>query len=186
MKESIVVVSDTHGSLTAWKKAEGLMSRSKLVIHAGDVLYHGARNPLPDGYNTTGLIEEINKFKGSLMMVKGNVDSLVDEWVLPYPLPEYVLVEINGLRLVVYHGYQHNNEKDRIKFARRFKADILIYGHTHIPEIKNREDIILLNPGSMSLPKQKPAIPSVAVIKDNSIEIIDLDSLEIVKEMTLK
>ncbi|NLU43022.1 MAG: phosphodiesterase, partial [Firmicutes bacterium] len=40
----IGVISDTHGSVTAWRKAYDQVLRSAdLIVHAGDLLYHGPR-----------------------------------------------------------------------------------------------------------------------------------------------
>src|SRR6056297_1258867 len=103
----IVIISDLHGNLKAWKEAKKYFVGANLIINAGDVLYHGARNPLTDGYNTELLVTELNNSNLNLMMVKGNVDALVDDWVLPYPLPEYALIDREGVRIIVYHGYQH-------------------------------------------------------------------------------
>lgn len=177
----IAVISDSHGSLEAWEKAEKYFKDSDLVLHAGDILYHGSRNPLPAGYNTIALTEKINEDVGKhydLLAVQGNVDSQVDNWVLPYPLPEYAVYDNNGFRIVLYHGHQHETVGERVDFASRFGADLLIFGHTHLPFLEERDRLILLNPGSISLPKQEPAVPTMALIEDSEIRIINLDSGE--------
>lgn len=176
-----VVISDSHGSLDNWKKAENYFDGADMVLHAGDLLYHGARNPLPDGYNTKGLVEHLNKIDYDLLAVKGNVDALVDDWVLPYPLPEFTVVEDNGLRIVIYHGYQHDSDAERAAFANKFGAKILIYGHTHIPCIKEKDGVILLNPGSIALPKQTPKLPTFARIQDGQIDILNLDTGQVIE-----
>lgn len=179
------VISDTHGSLSAWRESINYLEDNDMILHAGDLLYHGARNPLPSGYNTEGLVNELNNFSGNLLAVKGNVDSLVDDWVLPYPLSEYSVVIDNGRKIVIYHGYQHENKAERVRFANRFGADILIYGHTHKPLIERNEGVILLNPGSVALPKQEPAQPTVATIINDKIEIIALDDKKVIKDLVL-
>lgn len=179
------VVSDTHGSLSAWREAVKYLENTDMILHAGDLLYHGARNPLPSGYDTEGLVNELNNFSGDLLAVKGNVDALVDDWVLPYPLSDYSVVIDNGHKIVIYHGYQHKSKAERAEFANKFGADILIYGHTHKPLLEKNKGVILLNPGSTALPKQEPPQPTVAVIKDSKIEIITLDDKEVIKELVL-
>ena len=44
------VLSDTHGSLKGWSSALGLFGDVGAVLHAGDLLYHGPRNPIPEWY----------------------------------------------------------------------------------------------------------------------------------------
>ena len=47
------VLSDTHGSVTAWEKAVAWpLAASDVIVHGGDIFYHGTRNPLPEGYDT--------------------------------------------------------------------------------------------------------------------------------------
>ncbi|MTI59617.1 MAG: phosphodiesterase [Firmicutes bacterium] len=178
---NFIVLSDSHGSLANWEKAETYFGQADMVLHAGDILYHGARNRLPEGYDTKGLVDLINKADYNLLAVKGNVDALVDDWVLPYPLPELSVVEDNGLRIVIYHGFQHDNEAERFDFARRFGAKILIYGHTHIPVIKEDDGVILLNPGSIALPKQTPEVPTLASVKNGEISILNLDNGKVIE-----
>ncbi|WP_027340367.1 phosphodiesterase [Halonatronum saccharophilum] len=180
----IGVISDIHGSLTAFDKALSLLEETDIILVAGDILYHGARNPLPEGYDTKGLVERINKSNKNIIFVKGNVDALVDDWVLPYPLPEYALIEENGLRIVLYHGHHHKLEEDRVKFAKRFGADMLVFGHTHQPIVKDKDGITLLNPGSIALPKQEAKLPTLAIIKRGRIDIISLESGEVLFDYT--
>ena len=47
----IGVMSDTHGSLPYLEKALDVLSDCDILLHNGDVLYHGPRNDLPEGYN---------------------------------------------------------------------------------------------------------------------------------------
>lgn len=55
--EKIGVLSDTHGSFPAWRKALALFGPEvKTILHAGDVLYHGPRNSVPGGYTPTDLL----------------------------------------------------------------------------------------------------------------------------------
>lgn len=179
----LLILSDSHGSLSAWKKAEKYFSGVELIIHAGDILYHGARNPLPEGYDTSGLVKEINigtKENYNLMAVQGNVDALVDNWVLPYHLPEYAVYDNNGFRIVIYHGHQHELIGERVDFAKRFGADMLVFGHTHQPLLEEKDDIIFLNPGSIALPKQEPSAPTMGLIDDGVVKIFNLDNGEII------
>ncbi|MFW6030251.1 MAG: phosphodiesterase [Halanaerobiales bacterium] len=180
-----LILSDTHGSLKSWEEAENFFNDMDMILHAGDLLYHGARNPLPDGYNTKGLIEKINNCPMDFLAIKGNVDALVDDWVLPYPLSEYSMVVDNGFKIAIYHGYQHQSEAERVSFAKCLGADLLIYGHTHIPELKKVDNVILLNPGSMSLPKQENKIKTIARIKDGEISILSLETGDMLSSYTI-
>ena len=57
----IGIISDTHGHEGAWTRAyEKFFTGADLILHAGDVAYHGPRNPMKADYNPMGLIERIN------------------------------------------------------------------------------------------------------------------------------
>ena len=53
----IGIISDTHGHEMAWAHAcERFFKGADLIVHAGDVLYHGPRNPMKADYNPAGLV----------------------------------------------------------------------------------------------------------------------------------
>ena len=53
----IGIISDTHGHEGAWTRAcEKFFTGADLILHAGDVAYHGPRNPMKADYNPMGLI----------------------------------------------------------------------------------------------------------------------------------
>jgi Predicted phosphoesterase len=61
-----------------------------------------------------------------------------------------------------------------IEEAKKFKADILIYGHTHKKELAKYDSLIVLNPGSTSIPKDGSR--SVAIIDSGKIVLIDIEN----------
>ncbi|AZR72210.1 YfcE family phosphodiesterase [Anoxybacter fermentans] len=178
----IGVISDTHGSLTAFNKVLNYLEDIDLLIHAGDLLYHGPRNPLPEGYDPGKLAERLTGLNIPLVLVRGNVDAEVDDWVLPYPLPSYALVQDGSRRIVVYHGFQHSSEEEMVTFGQRFGARILIYGHIHQPVLKEVDGVILLNPGSTALPKQEPKEPTFAIIDEFQVQVKSLVNGQVLLE----
>lgn len=171
----IGVISDTHGSLTAWQQVlSGPFQDVDLILHAGDVLYHGPRNPLPEGYQPGQLAEVINQCTIPLMIAKGNCDSEVDQMVLNIPLQAPYLITDQPLgRILVTHGHHYLPEQ-ALKMAEFYKIDIWISGHTHVQGIERHGQTYFVNPGSCSLPKGENPRRSVAVITDTEIKLIDL------------
>lgn len=183
----IGIISDTHGSLPAWEKAMAdLFMGCDLIIHAGDLLYHGPRNPLPQGYAPRELAVAINKAPQPVVIARGNCDADVDQVMLSWPLQApYAFLQIEGLRVLVNHG--HGMEPGAIQAqAQRFQVQLFIYGHTHIPELKVENGIVYLNPGSPSLPKGEGRRATVALLDGGLVSLIDLHTCESIMSVNFK
>ena len=67
----IGVISDTHGCRDHWAKAyDKFFKDADLIIHSGDVLYHGPRNPMLEDYNPAELAEKINGCSQPVLICK--------------------------------------------------------------------------------------------------------------------
>jgi len=174
------IISDTHGDREAFRIAwENYLKDAEIILHAGDVLYHGPRNFWGHGYDPHGLAEDLNRLPVPLFIARGNCDAPVDQLVLEYPLCDPGLeLEIEGMKVLVYHGDKED------PWHKKKKAQLLITGHTHIPEIKKEGSLLHLNPGSPALPKGG-APPTIALWEDNSICIISLIDGKIYKNIKL-
>lgn len=150
----IVIASDIHGSalycgqlLEAFRR-EGA---EKLLL-LGDILYHGPRNDLPDGYAPKEVTAQLNACAGSILGVRGNCDAEIDQMVLQFPMmADYCLLYAAGRTVFATHGHFYNTTS----LPPLQPGDILLHGHTHVPcweEFGNGN--LYLNPGSVSLPKE--------------------------------
>ncbi len=169
------IISDTHGCLETWQLVfSRYFHDADLIIHAGDVLYHGPRNVIPAEYNPKQLAETLNNCPVPIITACGNCDAEVDGMVLKLPVQSpYTYLLLNGLRITVTHG--HNlTEAARQELALRLKADIFITGHTHIAALEKHNGIFYLNPGSPGMTKHPDGYSTVAWIKDSRIEILDI------------
>ena len=167
----IGVMSDTHGSLPYLEKALDTLSDCDILLHAGDVLYHGPRNDLPKGYDPKGVISKINNLD-NILIARGNCDADVDQMVINHPIQgPYVLSQFGETRILINHGYVDSKE-ETIKKAKSMGADILILGHTHVKELFIDENLIVLNPGSTSIPKD--GSHSVAIIDITRVHFLFL------------
>ncbi len=180
----IGVMSDTHGSLHFFEIAMKYLGDCDKIIHAGDILYHGPRNDIPGGYNPKALAERINTLD-NIIFVKGNCDSDVDQMVIDHPIQNpYTMLDVDGISIMVTHGYIKSKD-EMIEEAKKYKVDILIYGHTHKKELVKSGSLVVLNPGSTSIPKDGSR--SVAIIESGKILIKDIEnSGNILSEITIK
>ncbi len=168
-------ISDTHGDTQAWERALVVFTGCDFVVHCGDILYHGPFNPILPSYSPRDLATAINEAPFPLVFAKGNCDSEVDQLALSFPIQQpLALVYAGGLTLIAVHGHQYD-EKGLESLGREYGVDLIIRGHTHERGIRKFDDLVVLNPGSASIPKT--GAPSVATIDTDSrvIEIIDLE-----------
>lgn len=178
----IGVISDTHGSLKYFEKAMDILKDCDYILHGGDVLYHGPRNPLPEGYSPKDLAEKINSLT-NILFTSGNCDSDVDQMVINHPIQTpYVFTTIGNLRIFLCHGYKKSKE-EYIKMAKDFKCDVFIFGHTHVKELYKDENLVVLNPGSTSIPKD--GSHSIAVIDEHSVELIDITNGNLLNKLSI-
>ena len=128
-----LIASDIHGSslycrrlLEAWDR-----ERADRMLLLGDVLYHGPRNDLPEGYAPKEVIALLNARKNAIYCVRGNCEAEVDQMVLEFPvMADYLLLPVGEKCIYATHG------------------------HTHIPVCREHEDYVYCNPGSVSIPKE--------------------------------
>lgn len=176
-------ISDIHGSLYYLKKALNEFEKEKAdyLVILGDALYHGPRNPLPKEYNPKEVANLLNEYKDKIMAVRGNCDTEVDAMLIDYPmLSDYSIILYNNRRLFLTHGHVFN--KDNL--PNLSDDDVLIHGHTHILKAEKVENIYLINPGSISLPKQNN--PNTYGVLENDIFSIKDFEGNIVKEISFK
>ena len=162
-----IFASDIHGSAhwcEALLNAFHAEGADKLIL-LGDLLYHGPRNPLPDGYDPKKVFEMLNGLKEKILAVRGNCDSEVDQMVLKFPMmADYALLEECGRTLFLTHGHLFNADMPPILK----ENDLLFNGHFHTPENRPMEQGgIYVNVGSVSLPK--PDTPHSYVLLDENV-----------------
>lgn len=177
----LMFASDIHGSYPACKAMFERFDEEKAdrLILLGDLLYHGPRNDLPDGYAPKEVIKLLNARKDKLFCVRGNCDTEVDRMVLEFPvMADYALLFLDGATVFCTHGHIYNKKNPPLIGS----GDILIHGHTHVQCIEDvpaeNGTYTYLNPGSVSLPKEGHS-PSYMVYEDGTYTIKDLHTCEI-------
>ena len=180
----LMIASDLHGSATACKKLLDIFAASSAerLILLGDILYHGPRNDLPEGYNPKEVIAMLSEYADKLFCVRGNCDTEVDQMVLPFPMmAETALLFVDGVTWFACHGHRSGANPTANDLPKLRVGSVVLSGHTHIPVLEtNSEGILLLNPGSASIPKGGfPA--SYALYEDGRFSVVSLAG-EVLKE----
>lgn len=153
----LMIASDLHGSAAYTRRLLELYRDTgcQRLVLLGDLLYHGPRNPLPEGYEPPAVAKLLNDMADELLCVRGNCDAEVDQMVLDFPiLADYAVLPVGQRLVYATHGHVHNL-KNQPPLA---PGDILLHGHTHIPAwTEFGEENLYLNPGSLSIPKDGSA-----------------------------
>lgn len=149
----LLIASDLHGSAYYCEK---LMERIQAeqpdrILLLGDLLYHGPRNDLPEGYAPKKVIPMLNGLKEKIIAVRGNCEAEVDQMVLEFPvMADYTTLWLEeGKCLFATHGHKFNPENLPSMPAH----SAFVFGHVHVKHARWQDDTLILNPGSVSIPK---------------------------------
>lgn len=148
----LMFASDIHGAADCCEKVLKRFDEegAEKLFLLGDILYHGPRNDLPEDYAPKRVIAMLNERKNSLLCVRGNCDTEVDQMVLDFPImAEYALLYLDGRTVFLTHGHKFNTDNP----PSLNEGDVLLHGHTHIQTIDGSRGYTYMNPGSVSLPK---------------------------------
>lgn len=132
----IFVVSDTHGNTREFINTVNSMGKPNLIIHLGDYVEDGMK------------IEEMTGVE--TIIVKGNGDYFHPRF------NEDEILTIKDKRVFITHGHSYNvryNEDNLLYRGEELNADLILFGHTHVPLLFKETGIIVMNPGSPSLPR---------------------------------
>ena len=143
----VLIVSDTHGHDENLERAVMMETPFDMLVHCGDV----------EGREI--FIEAL--VDCPCCIVAGNNDFFSD-------LPREVMIQLEGHRILVTHGHYYGVSMGLYGVLDEGKArecQVVLFGHTHRPVEETEEGILLLNPGSLSYPRQEGRRPSYAVME---------------------
>lgn len=146
-----MIASDLHGSAYYGGRILDACARegADRLLLLGDILNHGPRNGLPEGYDPMALAAMLNAQKDGILSVRGNCDSEVDQMVLAFPvLADYALLPVGKRTIFLTHGHVYNNRNLPPMKA----GDVLLHGHTHVSACEPHETYTYCNPGSPTFP----------------------------------
>ncbi|MCG4580061.1 metallophosphoesterase family protein [Clostridium cochlearium] len=147
----IGVVSDIHRQTWIVERVMEVLGNIDVLIHLGDNIQD---------------VKEIKKFfKGKILNVKGNCD-------YSNSIPSDIIENIDGHRFLITHGHNYDVKYSLTRLkekALKEKADIVLYGHTHISKIIYEEGIWFINPGSPVLARDGKNSVALIEIKNYSI-----------------
>ncbi|HKL99219.1 MAG TPA: metallophosphoesterase [Mobilitalea sp.] len=146
----VLIVSDTHGREQYLFKTLERVCPIDLLIHLGD--YDGGED----------YIRSIAPCPTE--MISGNNDFFDG-------LPKEKMILIGKYYVMLTHGHRYgvNSGTYNLKeVAKKNQADIVLFGHTHVPMIDLKDDVWAVNPGSLALPRQHGKIPTFIIMDIDS------------------
>lgn len=150
----ILLFSDSHGNIGNMVKAVSKHRDADMIIHLGDIVR--------DALKLKELYKNIK-----LEFVRGNND-----WNQEYPNER--ILELEGRKILITHGHHYNVKYDYQRITLRGKTagvNAVFFGHTHVAEEFFSDGMLVLNPGSISLPAHS-ANPSYCIVQINEERII--------------
>ncbi|MBM7581995.1 putative phosphoesterase [Caldicoprobacter guelmensis] len=142
----IGVISDSHGKRFAIDRALKSIGEVDMLIHLGDLC-------------SDALYME-KSLEVPVVYVRGNCDF---SGQAPYSRE----IEVKGKLIFLTHGHLYRVKWGTsyiVDFASKNGFDVVLFGHTHVPEVFWEDNIVFMNPGSVSLPRGG-ASPSAGVIE---------------------
>lgn len=143
----ILIVSDSHGRNNHLSTVLDRVGEIDMFLHLGDL---------------EGSEDFIETFVDCrIEMISGNNDYFTE-------IPREKIIKIGKYTVFMTHGHLYSvyYGTDKLKDAARARnADIVLYGHTHIPSVDQSDDIIAVNPGSISQPRQPGRQPSYILME---------------------
>ncbi len=138
----IVVLSDTHIPDFAKALPQALvphLRKAELILHAGDV-------------TSRVVLDELSTYAPVMVAVGNNDGPDVAAWGAR---PE-VTVDVDGTRIAMLHDPGRREGRER-RLRRRFpEADLIVFGHSHIPIDTEVHRVRFLNPGSPTWKRRQP------------------------------
>lgn len=173
----IIFISDIHGVVTNLEKLKEVIDTKKpdKIVVLGDLYQTGS---IKSDIENNFLVKDfLGKYVDKLIVLKGNCDSLLELSKSPFPvINDLGLISADGINIYLNHGDKYN-----IYNNTKIVDGVLVYGHEHIPYIKEEDNVIYVNVGSISLPRNNND-PSYLVYENKRFRIYSILTNEILYE----
>ena len=143
----VLIVSDTHGSYDNFDRAVAIEKPFDVLVHCGDV-----------GID----LDEVEiRQQCQVHVVSGNND-------FGRFYPDKKIFFAGDTKIVALHGHRYRLYSDLMPLyylANENDAEVVMFGHLHVPMIEDYDGVTIINPGSLTYPRQAGHLPSYAVME---------------------
>lgn len=167
MSLRLLLVSDTHIP----KRARALPDQVWAAVAGADVVFHAG------DWVTAELLDDFERRSRRLVGVYGNNDGAD----LRQRLPETASISLDGVRFTMIHETGPAKGREERCEALFPDADVLIFGHSHIPwDTTSAGGLRLLNPGSPTDRRRQPVCTYMTAAVDNG-RLLEVELVEVRK-----
>lgn len=169
----VIFISDIHGIKTNLESIKPIIDDSDKLVVLGDLYYIGPRNKINNDYDILYIQKFLTDYKDKLICMRGNCDSEVDIKVSDFIINDGIsYLNLDNNDIYITHGDYYNSSYNKLE-----SNSILIYGHEHIPYIKNIDNKHFICIGSISIPRDGKS--TYLVYEKNKFDLYDIDGNKI-------
>jgi len=144
--KKLLVLSDSHGCISALK---AVLNWAKDRIPPNDTICSTVF--LGDGLSDLRPASDATGFYSDWNYIRGNND-------YKHSIPDSAVLDFEDHRIFMCHGHRHGlygSYSLLVNSGRSNNANIVLFGHLHVPYYKNVNGILLINPGSVGRPRSR-------------------------------
>ncbi len=160
--DRLLIFADIHGSHTAWLTVKALANPGDGIAVAGDLFDTRYGSYSSPDFSPELIRSDLKTLDFPFYYVYGNCD--VEGFCKGYS--HELTFKALGKNIFIHHGHKLKHHPET--------TDIIIQGHTHLPQLETVDGQIFMNPGSIVLPRN--SLPSYGVLDSKGIRLIALNT----------
>ena len=171
----ILFLSDIHGICNNLEYIDKIIQTEKInkLVVLGDLYYCDSIYNNDDRYIVDKKIvgQFLSKYRNILICMRGNCDSDIEVKISNFPICNSLgIIYVDNIPIYITHGNEYNKYNNT-----KITNSVLVYGHEHIPYIENHNNMLYINVGSISLPRNNNK-PTYMIYQNKEFTIYDIDN----------
>ena len=184
----IAIYSDLHGNPAVLKTLmDNVFPTVDHIWAVGDLFYSYNKDDASKA-KSTEVMETLLAYKDKPVdYIMGNTDAFEEFKAFQevFASETFLVKEIDGLKIILTHGHLYETELKMQELLNEHHAKIMVYGHSHLFEIKIRDNHIFLNPGSVTLPRDENTIATYLLLNtiEKRVQLKEINTGDILEEL---
>ena len=171
----ILFLSDIHGICNNLEYIDKVIQTEKInkLVVLGDLYYCDQQYINDDKYIYDKKIvgQFLSKYRNIIICMRGNCDSDLEVKISNFPVCSSLgILYVDNIPIYITHGNVYNKYNNN-----KISNSVLVYGHEHIPYIENHNNMLYINVGSISLPRNNNK-PTYMIYENKTFTIYDVEN----------